>query len=63
MAFKKKTKQKINKVTASQISGVSMRFIPETRQNSNHKTTSRTLVSDGIFWEEWGCVHLRSYPD
>lgn len=41
-------------VTASQISGVRVRFIPETHQSSSHQVTTRTLVSDSIFWEEWG---------
>ena len=40
-------------VTASQISGVRVRFIPETHQSSSHQVTTRTLVSDNIFWEEW----------
>lgn len=43
-----------DKVSASQITGVRVRFIPETHQNSNHQVTTRTLVSDNIFWEEWG---------
>lgn len=43
-----------DKVTASQISGVRVRFIPETHQNSSHQVTTRSLVSDAIFWEEWG---------
>lgn len=42
-----------DKVTASQISDVRVRFIPEKRTNSSHQVTSRTLVSDSIFWEEW----------
>lgn len=43
-----------DKVNASQITGVRVRFIPETHQNSSHKVTTRSLVSDNIFWEEWG---------
>lgn len=43
-----------DKVSASQISGVRVRFIPESHQNSSHQVTTRTLVSDNIFWEEWG---------
>jgi len=45
-----------DKVTAAQIKGVRVRFIPETRlsgQVSGRKAT-RSLVSDNIFWEEWG---------
>jgi len=45
-----------DKVTAAQIKGVRVRFIPETKlsgQASGRKAT-RSLVSDNIFWEEWG---------
>ena len=42
------------KVNATQITGVRVRFIPEVRANSSHKVTTRTLVSENIFWEEWG---------
>ena len=41
-------------VNASQISGVRVRFIPETHQSSSHQITTRSLVSDSVFWEEWG---------
>lgn len=42
-----------DKVTAAQITDVHVRFIPEKHTNSNHQVTSRSLVSDNIFWEEW----------
>lgn len=42
------------KVTAKQITDVRVRFIPEKQQNSNNQVTTRSLVSDAIFWEEWG---------
>lgn len=42
-----------DKVTASQITGVRVRFIPEVRANSSHQITTRSLVSNNIFWEEW----------
>lgn len=42
------------KVTAAQITSVRVRFIPETHLNSSHQVTTRSLVSDNIFWEEWG---------
>lgn len=42
-----------DKVTAAQITGVRVRFIPEVRANSSHQITTRSLVSDNIFWEEW----------
>lgn len=43
-------------VTADSINGVRVRFIPETKltkQSSGRKAT-RSLVSDNVFWEEWG---------
>lgn len=43
-----------DKVTATQITGVRVRFIPEVQANSAHQITTRTLVSSNIFWEEWG---------
>ena len=43
-----------DKVTATQITGVRVRFIPEVRANSAHQVTTRSLVGDSIFWEEWG---------
>lgn len=42
------------KVTASQITGVRVRFIPEVKRSSSQQITTRSLVSDHIFWEEWG---------
>lgn len=42
------------KVSASQITGVRVRFIPESHKSSNHQVTTRTLVSSNIYWEEWG---------
>lgn len=42
-----------DKVTASQITDVRVRFIPEKHTNSSHQVTTRSLVSDSIFWEEW----------
>ena len=42
-----------DKVTASQISDVRVRFIPEKHTSSSHQVTSRSLVSENLFWEEW----------
>lgn len=42
------------KVTAAQITDVRVRFIPEKHTSSSHQVTTRSLVSDNIFWEEWG---------
>ena len=41
-------------VSASQITGVRVRFIPEVRRNSSKKVTTRSMVDTNIFWEEWG---------
>ncbi len=43
-----------DKVTASQITDVRVRFVPEKHMSSSHQVTTRSLVSDNIFWEEWG---------
>ena len=43
-----------DKVKATQIIGVRVRFIPETTRTASHKVATRSLVSDHIFWEEWG---------
>lgn len=42
-----------DKVNASQITGVRVRFIPEATKKSGSKSMNRTLVSDNIFWMEW----------
>ena len=39
-----------DKVNASQITGVRVRFIPEATKNSGSRSMNRTLVSDNIFW-------------
>lgn len=41
------------KVNASQITDVRVRFISEKHLSSSHEVTTRSLVSDSIFWEEW----------
>lgn len=43
-----------DKVKASLISGVRVRFIPETTRTTAGKVATRSLVSNNIFWEEWG---------
>lgn len=40
-------------VTATQINGVHIRFIPETTRASNNKIVTRTMVDTDITWEEW----------
>lgn len=42
------------KVNASQITGVRVRFIPEVTRKSNSEVATRSMVSSNIFWEEWG---------
>ena len=44
---------KPEEVTAKQIKGVRVRFIPETSRTQNNKVATRSLVSDSIHWEEW----------
>lgn len=41
-----------DKVSASQITGVRVRFIPEATRKSGSKSMNRTLISDNIFWME-----------
>ena len=41
-------------VTASQINGVRVRFIPEVERNSGRQVTTRSMVNTNVFWEEWG---------
>lgn len=41
-----------DKVSASQITGVRVRFIPEATKKSGSRSMNRTLVSDNIFWME-----------
>ena len=41
-------------VKASQINGVRVRFIPEAHRKGGSATMTRTLISDNIFWVEWG---------
>lgn len=43
-----------DKVKSTQITGVRVRFIPETKRSSGNQVVTRTLVSSNIFWEEWG---------
>lgn len=40
-------------VSAKQITGVRVRFIPESTRTIGNKVVSRTLVSNEVFWEEW----------
>ncbi|WP_028896372.1 HU family DNA-binding protein [Prevotella sp. HUN102] len=43
------------KVTANQINGVRVRFVPETyfRRTSGTRIATRTLTDTNIYWEEW----------
>lgn len=43
-------------VTAKQIKGARVRFIPETKMSgqSTGRSATRSLISQNIFWEEWG---------
>ena len=44
---------KPEEVTAKQIKGVPVRFIPESSRTQNNKVATRSLVADTIYWEEW----------
>ena len=50
----KKGVQKIEDVSASQITSVRVRYIPEVRRNSSRQVITRSMVDSNIFWEEWG---------
>lgn len=41
-------------VSAKQIKGVRVRFIPEVHRDVNSQLTTRSMVDSNIFWEEWG---------
>ncbi len=41
-------------VSASQINGVRVRFIPEVSRNSGNQVATRSMVNTNICWEEWG---------
>ena len=56
-ATNKQGVESADKVSASQIIGVRVRFIPEVGRSSSNQVTTRTLVSNSIFWQEWGNNH------
>ena len=43
-----------DKVKATNIVGARVRFIPETTRTASNRIAPRSLVSNNIFWEEWG---------
>jgi predicted histone-like DNA-binding protein len=52
-----------DKVSASQITGVRVRFAPEVGKNSAGKIVTRSLVSNEIFWVELGAEAVPAIPD
>lgn len=50
-------------VSANQITGVRVRFIPETRRSSSGKVTTRSLVSGDVYWEELPGTPKPATPD
>lgn len=50
----KKGVKTAEEVSASQINGVRVRFIPEVECNSGHQVTTRSMVNTKISWEEYG---------
>lgn len=53
-AANKKGVQTAKEVSASQIVGVRVRFIPEVERDVNSKVVTRSMVDNNICWEEWG---------
>ena len=43
-----------DKVKATLITGARVRFIPETTRTASNRVATRSLISNNIFWEEWG---------
>lgn len=43
-----------DEVSASQIIGVRVRFIPEVTRSNSNKVVTRSMVDTSIFWEEYG---------
>lgn len=50
----KKGVKTAEEVSAAQINGVRVRFIPEVECNSGHQVTTRSMVNTKISWEEYG---------
>lgn len=48
------------KVNASLITGVRVRFIPETTRSSSGKVATRSMVNTEISWEEWAGAETNS---
>lgn len=42
-----------DKVKATSINGVRVRFLPETTRTASNQVATRSMVSNEIFWEEW----------
>ncbi|MDR3118283.1 MAG: HU family DNA-binding protein [Mediterranea sp.] len=51
------------KVSASQITDVRVRFTPEVGKNSAGKVVTRSLISNEIFWVELGAEAVPATPD
>lgn len=58
-AANKKGVDSPQKVNATQITGVRVRFIPEVHRDVNSQVTTRSMVDSNIFWEEWGKVNSK----
>lgn len=60
------TKQGVDspdKVKATNIIGERVRFIPETTRTSGNRVATRSLISNNIFWEEWGGKSTPQTPE
>ncbi len=43
-----------DEVTAAQITGIRVRFLPEVGRDSHNNVVTRSMVNTKVFWEEWG---------
>ncbi len=43
-----------DEVKATLINGVRVRFIPEVHRDQKSQVTTRSMIDNNIFWEEWG---------
>lgn len=52
-----------DKVNATLITSARVRFIPETTRTASNRVATRSLISNNIFWEEWGGKSTPQTPE
>lgn len=52
-----------DKVNATLITNARVRFIPETTRTASNRVATRSLISNNIFWEEWGGKSTSEAPE